>query len=437
VNKSNRIAKAVMRSPILWGLAASAAFFTLVHAGLFGSVVAPRGVIPRYCIGHPVAYLETVMFFLGMAALVLKAVDIAGQQAGLRRPPLGDDDLWNDLPDDPCESLLDHLDRLPERRQQEFYVGRLRAALEHMVVRGSADDLEDELKYLADTDAARVHASYGLFRLLVWAIPILGFLGTVIGITMALNGVDLQAPDQSMVHVLTGLGLKFDTTALALTLSMVLMFVHFLVDRSENALLERVDRQVLLELSGRFSRDSAGGDGQVAAVRRMSETVIRATERLVERQAEVWQASIEASQERWSRLADDAGAQLQSALSESLKVHAREITAADQAGRESSQRQWGELQQALSQSVLSVTAAQEAMVRRVEVLSQAVEATSQIARLEETLNHNLAALAGAKNFEETVMSLAAAIHLLTARSADSPTGAKVRLESPRRATHAA
>ena len=36
-----------------------------------------------------------------------------------------------------------------------------------------------------------------------------------------------------MQHVLTGLGLKFDTTALALAMSMVLMFVHFFVDRLE------------------------------------------------------------------------------------------------------------------------------------------------------------------------------------------------------------
>jgi hypothetical protein len=57
--------------------------------------------------------------------------------------------------------------------------------------------------------------------------------------------------------------------------------------------------------------------------------------------------------------------------------------------------------------------------------------------LEEALNHNLASLAGAKNFEETVMSLSAAIHLLTARLSEAPASPKVRLESPRRVNHAA
>ena len=53
-------------------------------------------------------------------------------------------------------------------------------------------------------------------RLIVWAIPILGFLGTVIGITMALNAIDPKAVEESMMQVTTGLGVKFDTTALAL-----------------------------------------------------------------------------------------------------------------------------------------------------------------------------------------------------------------------------
>ena len=149
-------------------------------------------------------------------------------------------------PAEECNALLARLDRLPARRQSEYYVARLRAALEHIRHRGSAESLDDELKYLSDLDAARLHAGYGLFRVIVWAIPIMGFLGTVIGITMMLAGAAeiASGPDQSsMFKIFDGLGLKFDTTALALTFSILLMFVHFAVERAENALLEQVDRQ--------------------------------------------------------------------------------------------------------------------------------------------------------------------------------------------------
>ena len=271
---------------------------------------------------------------------------------------------------------------------------------------------------------------------LLWAIPILGFLGTVIGITMALNGVDLQAPDQSMVHVLTGLGLKFDTTALALTLSMILMFAHFLVDRTETSLLERVDAQVGKELASLFPKTPAL-DGQTLAVRRMADAMIHAAEQLVERQTELWQEAMEAANERWSGLAEEAGVALQTALAESLQVHARELAAAEQAFAEKSRAQWAALQQTLREGLEALAAAQEVLVRRVEVLDRATDATAQVARMEEALNRNLASLAGAQHFEETVMSLAAAIHLLTARLAETPAGPIVRLESPRRASQAA
>ena len=81
------------------------------------------------------------------------------------------------------------LDELPGGQQNDYLVRRLRAALNYVRFRGNAEALDDELKYLADMDAARIQAGFGLFRVIIWAIPILGFLGTVIGITMALNGI--------------------------------------------------------------------------------------------------------------------------------------------------------------------------------------------------------------------------------------------------------
>ena len=52
-------------------------------------------------------------------------------------------------------------------------------------------------------------------------------------------------------------------------------------------------------------------------------------------------------------------------------------------------------------------------------MREVVAATGDVAKLEEVLNRNLKSLAGAKNFEDTVMSLAAVIHLLNSRLAGS------------------
>jgi hypothetical protein len=284
--------------------------------------------------------------------------------------------------------LLRRLDALPAGRQREYYVGRLRAALERLRSRGSAEELDDYLDYLADLDSARQHASFALFRVIVWSIPILGFLGTVVGITMALNSVDLRAPDESMVEVLSGLGVKFDTTALALSLSIVLMFVQFFVEKAESSLLDRVTRQVSEEILSRFPPTAAATDPALASAARLTDNLAALTENLLRRQMELWQAALRSALGNYTQAMESASARLQSAL------------------------------------------AQQA-----DVLRQVVQASGEVVRLEDALNRNLAALAGSRHFEQTVLNLAAAVQLLNARLSELPPA--VRLEPARRATHAA
>ncbi|MEN6458810.1 MAG: MotA/TolQ/ExbB proton channel family protein [Thermoguttaceae bacterium] len=395
MNLLNRTFQSVARSPFLWGGLGVIGFYALVHGGPLG-----MPLVKRYFTGHPVEYMETVMFAIGLAALVLKLFDVVSQRAGLRDSLLGaaSDGI---APED----YLARLNRLSGRRQSEYYVRRVRAGLEYVRQHGSAEGLGDELKYLADVDASRLHSGYGLFRVIVWAIPILGFLGTVIGITMMLGGAaELAngANEGSMFEIFHGLALKFDTTALALTFSIVLMFLHFPVERSENQLLEHVDERAAEQLAGRFDAEHAvtpnDAGGQLAAMRRMAETLLQATELLAQRQTELWRGSVESAGRQWAEMARGAGAELNTAM----------------------------------------TAATAKLSSGVEVLGRAVEAAGNVVRMEDALNRNLAALAGAKHFEQTVLSLAAAVNMLSARLAESPAPTSpIKLEPVRRSAQAA
>jgi len=81
---------------------------------------------------------------------------------------------------------------------------------------------------------------------------------------------------------------------------------------------------------------------------------------------------------------------------------------------------------------------QSELVHQGEVLRQVVEATGQIKRLEIALNDNLHSLAGSHNFEETVMSLSAAIQLLTTRlEPEVPGRSRVDLQHDNPIGHAA
>jgi biopolymer transport protein ExbB/TolQ len=431
MNVLNSIRRATMGSPIVWGVLACAAFYGLVHGGPLGFPV-----VHRYFTHHPVEYGETLLFSVGLAALLLRLGDVAMQRANLLRSPWTGIAVENVPTDTLCAQLQAALDG-QSARQDEYYLGRLRAAVQYVARQGSADGLYDELRYLADVDATRSHFRFGLFRVIVWAIPILGFLGTVIGITVALNGIDPKALDTSMAQVMMGLGLKFDTTAVALSLSMVLMFLHFFVERAETNLLRAVDRQVEREVAGYLPSATSGSDGQVAAVRRMAEVVVTATDRLVQRQAQLWQAAIDAAAERWTGMAEASAANLSRALEESLTLHSQRLAASEEAIAEQSRRQWEKIAAAELQHVQGLAALQAALTQQAESMERTIQATHEVEQLEDALNRNLAALAGAKNFEQTVLGLAAAIHLLNARLADAPAASVVQLEPKRRTAKAA
>ena len=413
MSKANRISLSILRSSLVWGTLVSIVFYAPIVTGRWTDEF-----VIRYFAGHWVEYLETAMFFVGLAGLILKALDVGRQSAAIGQEMLPPRERDPQSPND-AQRLLAHLAKLPESQHDDYLPRRLREALQSVLFAGSADKLGDELKYLSESDGARSHASYGLLRIIIWAIPILGFLGTVIGITMAIASLNPQALEDSLPTVTGGLGVAFDTTALALGLSMVLMFVQFFVDRIESRLLSAVDARAADELAGRFEQLGTGDDPQIAAMRRLTETMLKATEKLVERQSELWQRSMDAAAARWNDLASSAGRQLETSLSaaltQSLVAHAEKLAASAEATTEQNRRNWGRLQQTLADSTQAMKAQQAELARQSEILLRVVDATGHVAKLEEQLNRNLAALAGSQHFEETLLNLAGTVNLLNAR----------------------
>ncbi len=104
--------------------------------------------------------------------------------------------------------------------------------------------IDDSSFYLSASES-----SYSFPRILVWAIPLLGFIGTVIGISGAVSGFsgflensgDVEQIKEGIGQVTSNLGLAFDTTLLALFLSVLVMIPLVLVERYESRLLLGID----------------------------------------------------------------------------------------------------------------------------------------------------------------------------------------------------
>jgi hypothetical protein len=408
----------------LVGLPLAALILGLFHFGPLRRTYAFRYV------EYPVQWVEVIFFTCGVGALVVKFL-----QARLESMVCSLDILprWDGkaVGVDKAGELLASVDRQPARIQTTYLGRRLREILDFVKQRQSARDLDDHLRSLSDTDTLEQENSFALVRFITWAIPILGFLGTVIGITGAIGGVTPEVLEESLSSVTDGLSEAFDSTALALGLTMVLMFLTFLVEKIEQSTLAKVDYLVERQLAHRFQRESADSAPFLDAIQKSTATLTRSVEHLVVRQAELWAATIREPEHRAVAIFQHAKDQLTTALGQALdqtiEAYSQRLSALEQ----HSLQQTSDLLQQLAlvaAAVRDTGREQQAALERVAVgvsnnvaaMTKLEEDAANVVHLQAVLHQNLSVLAGASAFEEAVHSLTAAVHLLTAK-AGSPT----------------
>lgn len=117
----------------------------------------------------------------------------------------------------------------------------LQEALQRFSSTASIQDTEQSVRELAQTEADRLDSELSLLRYIAWAIPSVGFIGTVRGIGEALALAD-QAIKGDISGVTSALGLAFNSTLIALFLSIILMyFIHLLQSREESLTIDLIE----------------------------------------------------------------------------------------------------------------------------------------------------------------------------------------------------
>ena len=213
------IAELIVRQPFVWGAVFVINFFALLYQGAFHSPL-----LSRYCAGHPIEIIELTVFFVGLAALLLRFCDIVGQFPSLRGD-IAAADSGRRATGGRLRAVAGAADRAARRfrtrtscggcaRRSNLFAARIRPTRSISICGTSKS-----------SKAVRVNAAYSMVRIIIWAIPILGLLGTVIGITIAVANLNPETLEESMTKVTHGLGVAFDHTATALSLTMMLMFV--------------------------------------------------------------------------------------------------------------------------------------------------------------------------------------------------------------------
>ncbi len=148
--------------------------------------------------------------------------------------------------------VRDALGGLPGRESANggTALGWIRTLLEQM-----NDDRARAVEWFRDRSQLESHrrtSEYGIVRAFVWAMPIPGFIGTVVGTSAAIgefsiflaqssSEVELGLIKQQLARVATGLSFAFDTTLLALVGSLVVTLTMSFVERFEECFLGQLE----------------------------------------------------------------------------------------------------------------------------------------------------------------------------------------------------
>lgn len=157
------------------------------------------------------------------------------------------------FPDDVRE-FTRQIEKLPADQQRRFLPRTLTVTMNRFGATRSVQHAAEAARDECEFEASRLDAELSMVRFTVWAIPAIGFVGTVRGIGAALQEAH-RAAAGDVSGVTQGLGITFNATLVALTLCIIVMFfLHQLQLMQDRLVLDgktHVDRHLIRHLRER------------------------------------------------------------------------------------------------------------------------------------------------------------------------------------------
>ncbi len=207
----------------------------------------------------PTPYAIVFLSFWALAILAVKASKLRLQRRALD---------FHVMPEDPSfilsaatvEPVLAKIYATVDDPKQFFLFNRIVIALSNLRNLGQVTDVDAILRSQAAQDESTVETSYALVQGFVWAIPVLGFIGTVLGLSEAIgqfSGVlgsadDVEKITQSLKGVTSGLATAFETTLEALVAALFIQLGITLLRKNEEEFLDDTMEYGLRYVVGRL-----------------------------------------------------------------------------------------------------------------------------------------------------------------------------------------
>lgn len=173
------------------------------------------------------------IFYFGMLEIQAIARNIALENEAYTYRLLPEQEQYVLSPQDVNEIKLETLDL--ERNRKSFYLTDLvkKACTKYRANKSTTETLEVVTAQVR-INLTLAESEQNMIRYVAWAIPSIGFIGTIIGIAGSLGNVGANMSEEDIQGVAQSLYVAFDTTLLSLLLSIILMFYfHVIQERIE------------------------------------------------------------------------------------------------------------------------------------------------------------------------------------------------------------
>ena len=178
-----------------------------------------------------------ILMFWALAIMGYKTVSILNERKLLDINLVPVAEGMRILPEDTRE-FARQVEALPEENRQMLLPRALLNALHRFGSTRNIQDVSTSTHTICESEAEKLESELSMIRYITWAIPSIGFIGTVRGIGEALAQAD-KAVQGDIAGVTLSLGVAFNSTFIALLISIFLMFlVHQLQLLEDNLVFD-------------------------------------------------------------------------------------------------------------------------------------------------------------------------------------------------------
>jgi biopolymer transport protein ExbB/TolQ len=115
----------------------------------------------------------------------------------------------------------------------------IRTAIRRLIITDNVQNASDAIDQTIEALAAKNENELAILKYICWAVPSIGFVGTVRGIGAAMAQAD-SAVAGNIGPMTESLGIAFNSTLIALTISIGLMMVLFFLQSKQDTHIEKI-----------------------------------------------------------------------------------------------------------------------------------------------------------------------------------------------------